>query len=179
MKVKNVNSSSRKTENIIKETFAMLMKEKHELNNITVTELVTRANITRSSFYTHYDSIYDLAREIQDETLDFLMAGTDEIHDLAGLNAYFDKVIKHLKENETFYRMLLASDEPLLFTNKLNKLMSSKLNDFFKDNNDGLTISFFADGCISLLIKHFRGNDERTLDEINQFMKDVFKKLFA
>ena len=179
MKVKNANSSSIKTENLIKETFALLMKEKHELNNITVTELVDRANITRSSFYTHYDSIYDLAREIQDETLDFLMAGTADIHDIEGINIYFDKVIKHLKENEKFYRMLLASDEPLLVTNKLNKLMSSKLNDFFQDNNNGLTISFFADGCISLLIKHFRGSDNRTLDEINIFMKDIFKKLFV
>ena len=72
MKVKNLNASSKKTKNLIKETFAILMNEKKELNNITVTELVNKANITRSTFYTHYDNIYDVAKDFQNETLELL-----------------------------------------------------------------------------------------------------------
>ena len=37
------------------------MIEKNELSNMSVTELVKLADITRSTFYTHYDSIYDVA----------------------------------------------------------------------------------------------------------------------
>lgn len=70
MKVKNVNSASKKTNKRIKEAFAELLQEKKDLNNITVTELVVRADITRSSFYTHFDSIYDVAQSLQDETLE-------------------------------------------------------------------------------------------------------------
>ena len=181
MRVKNINSSSRKTDILIKESFAQLMKEKKELNNITVTELVKKAGITRSSFYTHYDSVYDLANEIQEDTLDFLLEGTDDIKTLNDLYNYFDKVILHLKENEDFYSMLLASNEPLRFTNKLTNIMINKMNDFFtfkKDINSKIAVCFFSDGCISLILKHFRKENDTSLDEINDFMKNMFKKIF-
>lgn len=181
MKVKNVNASSRKTELQIKEAFAELMKEKLELKNITVTELVNRAQITRSAFYTHYDSIYDLAQEIQDDTLDFLLDGTDDIHSINDVNNYFDKIIIHFKENEEFYSMLLASNEPLLFTNKLVKIMKIKLVKYCTTINikkPEVAIEFFAEGCVSLAINHFRKNDNLSLDEINEFMKKMFAKIF-
>ena len=182
MKVKKINASSKKTDTLIKESFAQLMKEKKELKNITVTKLVSKAGITRSAFYTHYDSVYDLANEIQEETLDFLLEGTDDIQNINDLFNYFDKVIIHLKENEEFYSMLLASNEPLRFTNKLTDIMKNKLNNFFKTNNNinsQLAVTFFSDGCISLVLKHFRGEDNVSLDEINFFMKEMFKKIFV
>ena len=69
MKVQGLNSSSKKTRNLIKTTFAELMQEKKELNKITVTELVKRADITRSTFYTHYDDIYEVAKDYELETI--------------------------------------------------------------------------------------------------------------
>ena len=181
MKVKNINVASKRTENSIKEAFAQLLNEKKELRNISVTELVKHAGITRSAFYTHYDSVYDLAEEIQDETLDFFLEGTDEINNLNDLNKYFDKVSEHLKENEEFYSMLLASNEQLRFTSKLNKLLQNKMKDYFssnKMNNLELNINFFADGCISLIVKHLKKENNLSLDEINVYMKDMFIKIF-
>ena len=181
MKVKNINSSSRKTELQIRKAFAELMKEKLELKYITVTELVNRASITRAAFYTHYDSVYDLANEIQEETLDFLLEGTDELKSINDLYTYFDKVIIHLKENENFYSMLLASNEPLRFTDKITNMLKDRLTRFFsskKEINSELAVSFFADGCISLVLKHFRGDSNISLDDINNFMKVMFKKVF-
>ena len=44
-----------------------LINRYKEIKNITVTELVKRANITRGSFYSHYDSIFDVAGEIESD----------------------------------------------------------------------------------------------------------------
>ena len=57
MKVKDRNQSSVKTKNAIRTAFAEMVKEKGELDKITVTELVKRANINRSTFYLHYSDI--------------------------------------------------------------------------------------------------------------------------
>lgn len=57
MKVKNLNASSVKTRNLIRDTFAELLYEKKNINKITVTELVQRADINRSTFYSHYDDV--------------------------------------------------------------------------------------------------------------------------
>ena len=69
MKVQNKNHSSLKTKMKIQESFAMLLQEKNEIKNISVTELSKRADITRSAFYTHYSSIYDVAKELEEEAL--------------------------------------------------------------------------------------------------------------
>ena len=50
MKVRCLNSSALKTRNIIKDTFAKMINEKKQLEKITITELVNRAGITRSTF---------------------------------------------------------------------------------------------------------------------------------
>lgn len=63
MKVKNLNASSVKTRNLIRGTFAELLYEKKNINKITVTELVQRADINRSTFYSHYD-VYGTLRRI-------------------------------------------------------------------------------------------------------------------
>ena len=64
MKAKNLNASSVKTRNLIRDTFAELLYEKKNINKITVTELVQRADINRSTFYSHYDDVRHVAEDI-------------------------------------------------------------------------------------------------------------------
>ena len=93
-------------------------------------------------------------------------------------NDYFDNIFKYLKENENTYKMILSSNDPLLFTDKLTKLIKSKLYNHLKIYNKkdlNLSITFFIDGCIILIIKHFRGEIDNSLDEINEYMKKMFK----
>lgn len=180
MKVKNLNASSRKTKSLIKENFAILMKEKKELRNITVTELVTKANITRSTFYTHYDNIYDVAKDFQDETLNLISIDTTTINSIDDLDNYLDKIFNYLEENQEIYKNVLSSDEPLLFTYKLNKLMYKNLYNILNNKHSktiDMTISFLVDGCITLIIKHFRGEINYTLEEIKEYIKIIFKKI--
>lgn len=181
MKVKNINASSRKTQKKIKQVFAELMAEKRDLANITVTELSERADITRSSFYNHYDSIYDVAQDLQNETLDILSESLKRITSLAEINNLFDEVIAYLKENEKIYSLILSSNSPLYFTNRLNILLNKMITDsLINTNHEDLILkaTFFSDGCMELIVKYFRKEINFTLDEINIFIKDIFKKIF-
>lgn len=181
MKVKNVNSASKKTSKRIKETFAELLQEKKDLNNITVTELVKKADITRSSFYTHFDSIYDVAQALQDETLEVLMTNLTGIETLEDFDNYFDIIFDYLEKNEKIYTMMLASNDPLLFANRLSKYFNNYiLNALKKANHTDLVLyaTFYTDGCMDLIIKYFRKEIDNSLDEIKNFMKDLLRKLF-
>lgn len=55
----------RKTKKAIHDVFCELAKEK-KLNEITIKELCSKADINKSTFYLHYRDIYDLATSIQD-----------------------------------------------------------------------------------------------------------------
>ncbi len=177
MKVKKANVSSIKTNKAIKEAFAELIQEKGNMSHITVTDLVKRAGITRSSFYTHYDSIYEIAQELQDETLDVLTKNMVSVRTIDDIEKYIDNIFDYLKDNDKIYHMILSSNDPLLFASRLNKYMSKEISNMLKGSNKNLilTISFFCDGSMSLIIKHFRNDIDISLDEVKECIKNMAK----
>ena len=178
MKLKGINSSSQKTKNLIKKNFALLVKEKKEINKITVTELVKRANITRGAFYSHYDNIYQVASEFQEEILELFFNPEKKFNNIYD---YFDQVIVFLKKHENTYKMLLTTDDTLIFMKRLNKKICNELYSHLKENNTKtleLNISFFTDGTINLFIKYFRDELNMSLDEINEYIKNMFQYMF-
>lgn len=179
MRVKNLNASSRKTKKAIKEAFALLMHEKCELRNITVKELVDRAGITRSSFYTHYDNIYEVAGDIQNETMEILQKNFEDLKSLNDFNRCLDDITAYLKENEYIYSMILSSPEAIIYADRIVKLLRKKLDiTLDKKTPHELDLVFYTYGCANLYIKHFRGEIDYSLDEINEYMKDLVKKMF-
>lgn len=185
MKVKNLNRSSKKTKKAIKKAFAELLKEKKELNKITVNELANRADINRGTFYIHYDSIYGVAEDFELEILQSLSLDDKKLRNIEDVNLYFDKIINYLKENEEIYRMLLYSKEPLLFLKRLNHLLNDKIYDALINSNivkssESLKfeISFYTDGIIIQVLKFFTTDYKYSLDDILKYMKLNFKLLF-
>ena len=107
MKLKGINNGSRKTTNAIKNSFAELLEEKGEINNITVTELVKRANITRGAFYSHYDSIFDVAGEIENDLQEIAFSNIKNISSIDDIYDFIDLMFEYLKNNEELYRKLM------------------------------------------------------------------------
>lgn len=178
MKLKGTNSSSIKTKKKIKQKFAKLVSEKRELSKITVSELVKNIDITRGAFYSHYDNIYDIAKELQYEALKMLNV---EINNFDDLLTFFDLVTEHLKVNDSLYSAILKCDEPLIFMSRLAKITLEKLNSFLKNNYSDKELDFnltiFTYGIIELYIKYFRKETTYSLDEINDNIKLLFKKI--
>lgn len=183
MKVQGLNSSSKKTRNLIKKTFAELMNEKKELDKITVTELVKRADITRSTFYTHYDDIYEVVNDYQLETIELLVSDDKILNSIQDIYHYFDEIFECLKKNEDIYKMLLVSKGSLVFLEELKKLAGEKiyhaLQNIIKDNQYlELDVSFYMSGVISELVKYFREQSDYSLEEIMLNSKRWFEKVF-
>lgn len=183
MKVQGLNSSSIKTRKLIKKTFAELMNEKKELSKITVTELVKRADITRSTFYTHYDDIYDVVNDYQMETIELLVSDDKVINSIEDIYNYFDEIFECLKKNEEIYKMLLVSNGSLIFLEQLKKLAGEKIYYVLKNiikNNEylELDVNFYMDGVISESIKYFRDQSDYSLDELLVNSKKWFEKVF-
>lgn len=175
MKVKNKNISSLNTQRNIKEAFAILMNKKKELSAITVTELVKIAGITRSAFYTHYDNIYDVAKEIQDDTLQLIDFDEIDIDNPDNIKKYLEKVVSYLKDNEEIYKLIFASRDPLVFVDRLNKMIYERIDNLFTTNDKSkeLNITFFTEGCVNLFVKYFRGGLNKSLDEIGEYINSI------
>ena len=175
MKVKKINKLSVQTDEIIKESLAIILNEKNDLNSITVTDLIKKAGISRSSFYTHYTSINDLVESIQDETLNVLSNEITNFNNIDDIYNYIDKIFEILKNNEYFYKSILNSDEAFKFANNIIDKLTDRLLIYF--NNKELEVNFYTYGCAILLIKYSK-NEKYSLDDISLFMKKTLKQLF-
>ena len=65
------------TKKIIKDYFLELLNEK-DINKITVSELCTKADINRATFYRYYIDIYDLLDKIQNDFVNELVKLSSE-----------------------------------------------------------------------------------------------------
>ncbi len=163
MKSKNLNNSSKKTKTIIRNTFAELLSEKKEINKITVTELVEKANINRSTFYTHYDDIYSVAEDFENELVDEFF---DNITLLASqdINSFIEVFFDYIKKNQDVYILLCKSNDLLFTINRLLPLMTGKILEIIyntkslKDKTDiEVEINVFVQGLLSEYIRFCRG----------------------
>lgn len=137
------------------------------------------------TFYNHYDSIYDVAEELEAEIIEVLFKDTKKLNCLSDIFNYLDSVMSYLKENEEMYRLLLSSKEPLIFLEKLNRSILEKLYNslsnnpkFSKSESLKFDIAFFTDGIVNQVLKYFKGASEYSLDEICENTKNIFKKIF-
>ena len=183
IKVQGLNSSSKKTRNLIKKAFAELINEKKELSKITVTELVKKAEITRSTFYTHYDDIYEVVNEYQLETIELLVSDDKILNSIQDIYDYFDEIFECLNKNEEIYKMLLSSNATLVFLEELKRLAGKKIYNVLKNiikNNEylELDVDFYMYGVISELIKYFRGQSDYSSEELLVNSKKWFEKIF-
>ena len=64
---------TKKTQRAIREAFLRL-RAKKPLERITVKELVELAEISKATFYLHYQDIYDLSDQLQQEVIEATLA---------------------------------------------------------------------------------------------------------
>lgn len=182
MKVRNLNNSSVKTRKLIKNTFFKMLAEKKEISKITVSELVARAEISRATFYAHFDDIYSVVEEFENELIEKFftnarLLATDDYE------KFFVVFFEFIKENDENYKMMCASNDFLFSAKRLatlgiNKLMELLNNDPNIKNRDYLEIevSVFVDGILCEYIKHCRGLNTITLEKLYDYTKNWYKK---
>lgn len=123
-----------RTKKMIRNTFTELLNEKKDLCKMSVQELCKRADIAKSTFYYHYDDIYAVAEELQDELISAL---SDVLDDLVATGdreygAYVNRVITFLKENEEYYTKIICSSRTGLFVDKLKAIFQKKFFEYSK-----------------------------------------------
>ena len=181
MKVKNLNKSSIKTRKIIKKTFAELLAEKKELDKITVTELVNRAEINRGTFYAHYDDIYSVAEDYENELIEYFFDNTKLIKS-KNFYEFIDLFFDYFKKNDENYKMLFRSNDFLFAAQKITSLASNKILELCYEDYSlkrkkyvDLEINIFIEGLVCEYVKYCRNYSSRTLDELYEYTIDWFK----
>lgn len=167
--------SALRSRRFIRQSFLELLKEKR-LEKITVTDIVKRADINRSTFYAHYADVRALIEEIQQEFVEqsvSLLKGADFLSLLRDPIPFLKKWIEIANQNRVLYTILGKSSIATSSIEQFKLLLVEKAmnlpqipEEIRRQKNYEIRINFFVGGIINVYQQYLVGNLDATTDEI-------------
>lgn len=120
----------------ILDAFFMLAKEK-DFEKITVSDIIKRAGIVRSTFYNHYENIPALIEDIENKTVNDIFSILDTFHpkDNADMcRSYYLILCEYTKDNP-FLAELLRSPRASKFLEKTISMFHTYVNGIINTSN--------------------------------------------
>ncbi|ADL53284.1 TetR/AcrR family transcriptional regulator [Clostridium cellulovorans] len=175
--------SAIRSRRLIREAFIELIQEK-DIEKITVTDIINRADINRGTFYAHYQDIRALMEQISNEIIGKMF---EFLGEFSHKNFFQNplplllKISSWLEDDVEFYKTLINSRGSEHFLIKLKEI----LVDYMKTNSDfpehakkspqfSIHAHFFAGGIINLYEVWLRSEIDSSLKEISQEISMIF-----
>ena len=185
MKVQNINNSSRKTKRLIKQVFAEMLSEKGEISKITIRELCERAEISRGAFYSHYDDIYGVAEDYENELIDIFFDNS-RLLSPTNIEQFLDTVFEYVRVNNENYKLLCKSNDFIFTAKKLMAIASNKFLELYysspllKDKRYlELEIDIFVEGVLCEYVRYCRGYSAVQLEDLFNYTRTWVKQFSA
>lgn len=159
--------------------------EKKDIEFITVTEITKKAGVNRSTFYLHYDNIYELLEEtIENTNKKFFDAFSMKVpFQISSKEDAFlitdDLLVPYLNFCKEHKRILkLAHRKPQVFQNKsfyqkmYDTVFYPAISQFVREENDRIyVLEFFTQGVVSVINKWVEFDCITEIDEIVKIIK--------
>ncbi len=170
MNIKN-NKRRQATREKIEAIFVDLLQKK-EITQITVSDICKKADINRSTFYSNYEDIYQLADKIKE-------ALEKEVNDLyngntanaVGLN--YLSLFQHIKENQLFYKTYFKLGYDTKYPIDINQL-NEKSRKYFGDYLE-YHVEFHKAGLNTIIKKWLSGGCVEDPEEMVKIIKKEYK----
>ena len=162
-----------KTEKAIRKTFHELLQEK-DIRRITVKELAERAEINKTTFYAHYETLPDLVNTLEAENIDYIIDNLDQVQLLfTNSDLFIDNLYRNLKDCN-IAKISQNVNKNTEFLQKLKEQIEKELKEKHINPEDYTKI-------VALLLFVFHGilgianadmDDEIALNTIKLFVKN-------
>ena len=117
-----------KTEKAIRKTFHELLQEK-DIRRITVKELAERAEINKTTFYAHYETLPDLVNTLEAENIDYIIDNLDQVQLLfTNSDLFIDNLYRNLKDCN-IAKISQNGNRNVAFLQKLKDRIEIELNE--------------------------------------------------
>ena len=162
-----------------------MLAEKREVAKISVSELCARAEISRGAFYSHYDDIYAVAEDYENELIDMFF---DNARLLSPTNVkqFLDTLFDYVRENDENYKLLCKSNESLFAAKKLTAIAANKFlelcneSPYLKDKDFlELEINVFIEGLLCEYVRYCRGFSAASFDELHAYTTTWVERFIA
>ncbi len=178
---KKTYRNSIRSEKSIIHAYVQLMQNKTS-KRITVTDIVNKADLNRSTFYAHFKSAEDVRERIQKDVLKELLGSLDKNdyrNSLANPYIAMEHVIDFLKKDEEMYKMLLNTPGVDSFLNELRDIVIKQylsdeviLPNIHDREGFEMNMRLFIGGYLSVVKDWAAGNVTIPLERCTQIMSE-------
>lgn len=174
----------RKTREAIFHAFTELLSKK-DFMQITVGEIIEKADVGRATFYAHFETKDFLLKEFCEELFCHIFdtasdSGHDHRHlfECEGETSVFLHLFKHLKKNDHNILILLSSQNNELFLryfrDNLEKLIESELSMFESRRDKALPDSFWKHHIVSTFVDTLKWWIDHKMKETPEEITEYF-----
>lgn len=166
----------------IKKALRELVKEKKDINAISVSDITKRAGINRCTFYNHYKNIGEILDELEDNLLnDFVLcleSAMDSTDDFG--ETLINDVTKKLKDKMSKYEAVIDYIPSYVFVNLQHKFLDAINNHYLKehcvDQQKRAQLYILATGISTCFVAYFKGKLRTSFDELAKTSVILIKK---
>jgi AcrR family transcriptional regulator len=179
------NRKIRYTKMVLRESLMELMKSK-AISGISIKEICAEADISRSTFYTHYKDQYDLLQKIEEETLtaiNDILSKHDYIGNKHGALKMVEEMLQYIVDNNTSIHVLLSENGDINFQKKLfssmyqrnvMKFMAGKLPD---EETREYYFMFIVNGSIGLIYHWIKSGLNKSVSDLAKLIVNITKQI--
>lgn len=177
--------SAVRSRKMIRQAFFELLKEKN-FEKITVTDIVKKADVNRSTFYAHYPDVMGVVEELQEEIIEYtqqFMENVDFKDYFENPKPYLQYLVRLVEENNELYRLLMTS---AMATKQLDELKYILINrtletievpEGFKDKLEfEFSVRFYMGGAVDVYVQWLYGVIDCSLEELTDQLANMIQK---
>ncbi len=172
----------RYTKMVIKQALLDLMKDK-PINKIKVTEICTRADVGRGSFYAYYESAYDLMEQIEDEIFADISRSIKESSASSTSSVMLTEIMRYVSENIDMCKVLLGPNGDKEFIRRLVNIERDRnVKEWQRAQPDASTISFelqyvfISSGVVGILESWIADDTRQSPEEIALIIAELIAR---
>lgn len=155
----------------IEKTFLQLIQKKN-IEDISVSNICEIAKLNRSTFYSNYIDIYDLAEKVKNqmakEFADFQISKNSKL-DSDGYLTMF----KYIKENQIFFKTYFKLES--ICPNVPFQYHTELAEKYYDNKHIDYHIEFFRAGLNAVIKKWLSNGCKETPEEINEIITSEYK----
>lgn len=177
--------SAVRSRKLIRQAFFELLKEKN-FEKITVTDIVKKADVNRSTFYAHYPDVMGVVEEIQEEIIEYtqrFMESMDFKDYYQNPKPYLQHLVKLVADNSELYRLLMTSAMAAKQLDQLKNILIERtietinVPDVFKDKFEfEFSVRFFMGGVADVYTQWLYGVIDCSLDELTDQIANMIQR---
>ena len=176
--------SAVRSRRLINQAFLALLQEK-PFEKITVTDIVKRADINRSTFYAHYPDVLGLVEELIEETVSGsidLVSGIDMLQFLEEPMPILEQLLAIGQKNMEIYKLLGRSDFAMRQVEKMKTALVHNAMDAVnipahirRSQAFHVHMNFFIGGIFNVYQQWILGSLDSSPDEIMKHLAELIR----